>query len=78
MWLAEGASGRRAGVKVLHPDDPTGRLETDAYRQTIDAYMADEVLPYVPDAWVATSGRSNRPTGSGSRTTATSGRTWRS
>jgi type I restriction enzyme M protein len=32
--------------------DVTARLETDEFREAIDAYMAAEVLPYVPDAWV--------------------------
>lgn len=32
--------------------DPAGRLETPAYRDAIEDYMAEEVLPYVPDAWV--------------------------
>jgi type I restriction enzyme M protein len=32
--------------------DPTGRLATAPYRSTVDVYMAAEVLPYVPDAWV--------------------------
>ena len=32
--------------------DPTERLATAPYRSAVDAYMAAEVLPYVPDAWV--------------------------
>ena len=32
--------------------DPTERLSTAPYRSAVDAYMAAEVLPYVPDAWV--------------------------
>jgi type I restriction enzyme M protein len=32
--------------------DPTARLQTLRYRSTVDDYMAAEVLPYVPDAWV--------------------------
>ncbi|GIU84514.1 MAG: DNA methyltransferase [Acidimicrobiales bacterium] len=39
-------------VPVTFEADVTGRLETPAYRQAIDDYMANEVLPYVPDAWV--------------------------
>ena len=31
---------------------PTERLATSTYRSAVDAYMAAEVLPYVPDAWV--------------------------
>ena len=33
------------------PDKPNDRL-VDAFRQDIDAYIAREVLPHVPDAWV--------------------------
>ena len=33
-------------------DDPTERFATLEYRTAIDDYMRDEVLPYVPDAWV--------------------------
>jgi type I restriction enzyme M protein len=33
------------------PDKPNDRLVT-AFRDVIDAYMAREVLPHVPDAWV--------------------------
>lgn len=36
------------------PDKPNDRL-IEAFRDTIDAYMAREVLPHVPDAWVDTS-----------------------
>ena len=32
--------------------DPTERLATAPHLSAIDAYMAAEVLPYVPDAWV--------------------------
>ena len=32
--------------------DPTERLATAPYRSAVDKYMAAEVLPYVPDAWV--------------------------
>jgi len=39
-------------VAVDFEEDPTERFETLAYRTTIDDYMRDEVLPYVPDAWV--------------------------
>lgn len=37
---------------VTFEEDPTERFETLAYRTAVDAYMRDEVLPYVPDAWV--------------------------
>ena len=33
------------------PDKPNDRL-VEAFRDDIDAYMAREVLPHVPDAWV--------------------------
>jgi type I restriction enzyme M protein len=33
------------------PDKPNGRL-VEAFRDVIDGYMAREVLPHVPDAWV--------------------------
>lgn len=33
------------------PDKPNDEL-VEAFRDTIDAYMAREVLPHVPDAWV--------------------------
>lgn len=33
-------------------EDPTERFATLAYRSAVDDYMRDEVLPYVPDAWV--------------------------
>jgi type I restriction enzyme M protein len=32
--------------------DPTDRLASIEYRTAVDDYMAAEVLPYVPDAWV--------------------------
>lgn len=45
-----------AGTKLplpidFGPDKPNDRL-VKAFRPTIDAYMAREVLPHVPDAWV--------------------------
>ncbi|HUG61871.1 MAG TPA: SAM-dependent DNA methyltransferase, partial [Methylomirabilota bacterium] len=33
-------------------EDPTSRLASPPYRDAVEAYMAAEVLPYVPDAWV--------------------------
>ena len=33
-------------------EDPTERFATLEYRTAVDDYMRDEVLPYVPDAWV--------------------------
>ena len=32
--------------------DPTERLASRPYRELIDRYLADEVLPYVTDGWV--------------------------
>jgi type I restriction enzyme M protein len=37
---------------VQYEEDPTDRFATLGYRTAIDDYMRDEVLPYVPDAWV--------------------------
>ncbi len=39
-------------VPVSFEEDPTERFETLEYRTVVDDYMRDEVLPYVPDAWV--------------------------
>jgi type I restriction enzyme M protein len=33
-------------------EDPTERLASAPYRTAVETYMAGEVLPYVPDAWV--------------------------
>ena len=32
--------------------DPSDRLDTEPFRQTVDQYMEAEVLPWVDDAWV--------------------------
>jgi type I restriction enzyme M protein len=32
--------------------DPSERLASETYRNAVEDYMAAEVLPYVPDAWV--------------------------
>jgi type I restriction enzyme M protein len=37
---------------VAFEEDPTERLASLECRTAIDDYMRDEVLPYVPDAWV--------------------------
>lgn len=37
---------------VSFDPDPTERLASPRYRAAVDEYMASEVLPYVPDAWV--------------------------
>ena len=39
-------------VPVSFAEDPTARFATLEHRATVDDYMRDEVLPYVPDAWV--------------------------
>ncbi|HEV2070648.1 MAG TPA: class I SAM-dependent DNA methyltransferase [Acidimicrobiales bacterium] len=39
-------------VPVAFEADPTARLKTIEYRSAIDDYIAAEVHPYVPDAWV--------------------------
>jgi type I restriction enzyme M protein len=39
-------------VRVSFVEDPTDRFMTSAYRTAIEDYVRDEVLPYVPDAWV--------------------------
>jgi type I restriction enzyme M protein len=39
-------------ASVAWVDDPQGRLATLEYRTAVEDYMAVEVLPYVPDAWV--------------------------
>jgi type I restriction enzyme M protein len=39
-------------VAVMFEDDPTDRFASLEYRSAVDDYMRDEVLPYVPDAWV--------------------------
>jgi type I restriction enzyme M protein len=39
-------------VPVSFVEDPTDRFATLEYRTAVDDYMRDEVLPYVPDAWV--------------------------
>ena len=36
----------------MHEPDPAHRLATPDYRTAVDTYLTDEVLPYVPDAWV--------------------------
>ena len=39
-------------IPVTWEPDPTERLASIEYRSAVEDYMADEVLPYVPDAWV--------------------------
>ena len=38
-------------VPLSFVDDPADRLATLVYRTTVDDYMRDEVLSYVPEAW---------------------------
>jgi type I restriction enzyme M protein len=33
-------------------EDPTTRLATAPYREAVERYVSDEVLPYLPEAWV--------------------------
>ena len=37
---------------VAYEADPTARLASPAYRAVVQQYLHDEILPYVPDAWV--------------------------
>ena len=39
-------------TKVTFEADPTERLATLEYRTAVEDYLAAEVLPYVPDAWI--------------------------
>ena len=39
-------------VQVMFEEDPTGRFSTLEYRAAVEDYMREEVVPYVPDAWV--------------------------
>ena len=39
-------------MPVSFEEDTTDRLASLEYRTAVDEYMRDEVLPYVPDAWV--------------------------
>ena len=39
-------------IPVVFEADVAGRLESIEYRTAVDDYMAAEVHPYVPDAWV--------------------------
>jgi len=39
-------------VPLSFEEDPVARFATLPYRTAIDDYMREEVLPYVPDAWV--------------------------
>jgi type I restriction enzyme M protein len=39
-------------VPLSFIEDPTERFAMLAYRTAVEDYMREEVLPYVPDAWV--------------------------
>jgi len=39
-------------IPVTWAADPTERLASIEYRSAVEDYLAEEVLPYVPDAWV--------------------------
>ena len=48
-----GGRGRAAiAAEIAEPDTDLRDTETVPLREDIDAYMAREVLPHVPDAWV--------------------------
>jgi type I restriction enzyme M protein len=40
-------------IPVEWVEDPSDRLASAEYRTAVDDHMREEVLPYVPDAWVA-------------------------
>jgi type I restriction enzyme M protein len=50
--LRENESVPLPGMPMSFVEDPTERFATLEYRTAVDDYMRDEVLPYVPDAWV--------------------------
>ena len=50
--LRDGENVPLPGVPVVFEADVSGRLESLEYRTAIDDYMAAEVHPYAPDAWV--------------------------
>lgn len=39
-------------VPVSFEEDPTTRFATLEYQTAVDDYVRDQVLPYLPDAWV--------------------------
>jgi type I restriction enzyme M protein len=39
-------------ISVVFTEDPSERFASSPYRTVLDDYVRDEVLPYVPDAWV--------------------------
>ena len=50
--LRDNENVRLPAIPVTWAADPTERLASIEYRSTVEDYMAREVLPYVPDAWV--------------------------
>ena len=50
--LRDGENVPLPGPVERFDEDPTERLASPPYREAVDAYMAAEVDPYVPDAWV--------------------------
>jgi type I restriction enzyme M protein len=50
--LRDNASVALPGPVFAFDKDPEMRLASQTYRDAIDRYMAADVLPYAPDAWV--------------------------
>ncbi len=50
--LRDGENVPLPSVSVVFEADPTDRLRSIEYRAAVDHYVAEEVLPYVADAWV--------------------------
>ncbi len=50
--LRDGESVPLPAEPVAFEEDPSERIQELPFRNAIDDYMRDEVLPYVPDAWV--------------------------
>ncbi len=50
--LRDGENVPLPDLPVVFEADVTGRLESIEYRTAIDGFVAAEVHPYVPDAWV--------------------------
>jgi type I restriction enzyme M protein len=50
--LRESENVALPGAVSSFDEDPSERLASADYRDAVDAYMAAEVLPFAPDAWV--------------------------
>jgi type I restriction enzyme M protein len=50
--LRDGENVPLPQVGTRYEHDPAGRLSTLPYQSAIEDHVRDEVLPYVPDAWV--------------------------